>query len=157
MDYQEIDEEKEYKVYPQRFQVSILFALGQMMTSVLMNTLNPIAAELSFIYGYEPYIINLGIQKPLLRRTPLHINAPHIHVSSCLRYRYFWHPCWHHSWLSTRNSRSFFQTLGELWVLACARWPGTGGYRTTFYNELPGKNISKLVSCQQTSTSYLIT
>jgi FLVCR family feline leukemia virus subgroup C receptor-related protein len=52
MEYQAIDEGKEYKVYPTRFLVSGLFGLIQMMTSVLMNTLNPIASELSIIYDY---------------------------------------------------------------------------------------------------------
>ena len=31
-----------------------------MMTSVLMNTINPIAAALSIIYGYPPLMINLA-------------------------------------------------------------------------------------------------
>lgn len=60
MEYQAIDEDKEYKVYPTRFLVSTLFALVQMMTSVLMNTLNPIASELAIVYSYEPIIVNLG-------------------------------------------------------------------------------------------------
>lgn len=60
MEYQAIDEEKEYKVYPTRFLVSTLFGLVQMMTSVLMNTLNPIASELAIVYSYEPIVINLG-------------------------------------------------------------------------------------------------
>jgi hypothetical protein len=37
----------DFKVYPTRFLVVILFALVQMMTSVLMNTLTPVAAYLS--------------------------------------------------------------------------------------------------------------
>lgn len=32
-----------------------------MMTSVLANTLGPIASELSVIYDEEPIVINLGI------------------------------------------------------------------------------------------------
>ena len=60
MEYEAIDESKEYNVYPARFLVSTLFGLVQMMTSVLMNTLNPIASELSIVYNYEPIIINLG-------------------------------------------------------------------------------------------------
>lgn len=41
----------DFKVYPQRFLVTTLFGLVQMMTSVLMNTLTPIAAYLSIIYN----------------------------------------------------------------------------------------------------------
>lgn len=37
-----------------------LFGLVQMMASILMNTINPIAAGLSVIYGYPPIMINLA-------------------------------------------------------------------------------------------------
>lgn len=55
-----VDQEAQYPVYPQRFVVTGLFGLIQMMTSILMNTINPIAAALSVIYGYQPFAINLG-------------------------------------------------------------------------------------------------
>lgn len=37
-----------------------LFVGAQLMTSVLMNTMSPIAYELSRIYDYSPLLINLG-------------------------------------------------------------------------------------------------
>ncbi len=40
----------QYKVYPYRYAVVILFALIQLMTSVLLSTLNPIAEYLTEIY-----------------------------------------------------------------------------------------------------------
>lgn len=49
MDYQTL-QDAQYPVYPQRFLVTGLFGLIQMMTSILMNTINPIAAALSVIY-----------------------------------------------------------------------------------------------------------
>ena len=59
MSYKDIDEEQ-YPVYPKRFLVTGLFGLIQMMTSILMNTINPIASDLSVVYGYSPIIINLS-------------------------------------------------------------------------------------------------
>jgi MFS transporter, FLVCR family, feline leukemia virus subgroup C receptor-related protein len=50
----------DFKVYPTRFLVVILFAFIQMMTSVLMNTLTPVAAYLSEIYNEDPVVVNLG-------------------------------------------------------------------------------------------------
>ena len=47
-------------MYPQRFLVTTLYSLGQMMTSVLMSTINPIAADLSIVYQYSPIVINLS-------------------------------------------------------------------------------------------------
>ena len=61
MDYQVLkDQEPQYPVYPSRFLVTGLFGLIQMMTSILMNTINPIAAALAVIYDYQPFAINLG-------------------------------------------------------------------------------------------------
>jgi FLVCR family feline leukemia virus subgroup C receptor-related protein len=40
--------------------VVTLFAFAQMMTSIGMNTLNPIATLLSEIYDYSTFTINLG-------------------------------------------------------------------------------------------------
>mgnify|MGYP000494066624 CR=1 FL=1 len=42
--------ESEFRLYNKRYLIVILFALSQFMTSVLLNTLNPIAAYLSIIY-----------------------------------------------------------------------------------------------------------
>lgn len=47
-------------MYPARFRVVGLFILVQMMTSVLLNTLTPIAAYLSDIYNQDSVIVNLG-------------------------------------------------------------------------------------------------
>ena len=52
--------EPEFKMYRSRFLVVGLFMLVQMMTSVLMNTLTPIASYLTVVYGYGPVVINLG-------------------------------------------------------------------------------------------------
>ena len=60
MSYHSLDDELQYPVYPQRFVVTGLFGLIQMMTSVLMNTINPIASYLSLVYGYPSIVINLG-------------------------------------------------------------------------------------------------
>lgn len=43
-----------------RFLVVILYAFAQAMTSIGMNTLNPIATLLSEIYGEPVSVINLG-------------------------------------------------------------------------------------------------
>lgn len=51
---------QEYKLYPKRFLVVALFALSQFMISVLLNTLNPIAAFLCEIYDQDPVVVNLG-------------------------------------------------------------------------------------------------
>ena len=59
MSYQVLDEHQ-YPVYPQRFLVTGLFGMIQMMTSILMNTINPIASDLTVIYGYSPIVINLS-------------------------------------------------------------------------------------------------
>lgn len=47
-------------MYPKRFLVTGLFALAQLMISVLLNTLNPIAAYLTVIYDQHPVTVNLG-------------------------------------------------------------------------------------------------
>ena len=54
------DIDSEFKVYPKRFLVVTLFALSQFMISVLLNTLNPIAAYLCDIYDQHPVVVNLG-------------------------------------------------------------------------------------------------
>lgn len=54
------NEENEFKVYPKRFLVVILFALSQFTISVLLNTLNPIAVALTLIYDQSSTIVNLG-------------------------------------------------------------------------------------------------
>lgn len=59
MNYNEIVE-PEFKMYRSRFLVVGLFTLVQMMTSILLNTLTPIASLLTVVYGYGPVIINLG-------------------------------------------------------------------------------------------------
>lgn len=59
MSYKPIDSDSQYPVYPQRFLVTGLFGCVQMMTSVLMNTVNPIASDVSIIYGQAPIVINL--------------------------------------------------------------------------------------------------
>jgi MFS transporter, FLVCR family, feline leukemia virus subgroup C receptor-related protein len=59
MDYKTLPSQ-EFKVYPYRFVVVGLFALIQMMTSVLLATLNPIAEYLTEVYDQEPIVINLG-------------------------------------------------------------------------------------------------
>lgn len=46
----ETDMLDEFKVYPKRFLIVILFALSQFMISVLLNTLTPIASSLRIIY-----------------------------------------------------------------------------------------------------------
>lgn len=53
-------QEPEFKVYPKRFLVSGLFALSQLMISVVLNTLNPIAAYLTDIYDQHSVTVNLG-------------------------------------------------------------------------------------------------
>jgi hypothetical protein len=45
------DDLEEFKLYPKRFLVVILFGLSQFTISVLLNTLNPIAAYLCTIYN----------------------------------------------------------------------------------------------------------
>lgn len=47
-------------MYPKRHVIVLLFSLAQMMTSILINTLTPIAKYLESIYGQDPLIINLG-------------------------------------------------------------------------------------------------
>jgi MFS transporter, FLVCR family, feline leukemia virus subgroup C receptor-related protein len=59
MDYKEISE-PEFKMYGSRHAVVGMFALVQMMTSILLNTLTPIASYLTEVYGYDPVVINLG-------------------------------------------------------------------------------------------------
>ncbi len=49
-----------YKVYPYRYIVVVMFALVQMMTSVLLATLNPIAKFLTEIYDQQSLTVNLG-------------------------------------------------------------------------------------------------
>lgn len=49
-----------FKLYPKRFVVVTLFSLVQMMTSVLINTLTPIAKSLQTLYGQDPIIVNSG-------------------------------------------------------------------------------------------------
>lgn len=51
MSYKPIDADSQYPVYPQRFLVTGLFGCVQMMTSVLMNTVNPVASDLTIIYN----------------------------------------------------------------------------------------------------------
>lgn len=60
MDYKPIDEVVQYPVSPQRFVVTGLFGLIQMMSSVLLNTVNPIASDLSTIYNETPIVVNLS-------------------------------------------------------------------------------------------------
>lgn len=47
-------------MYPRRFSVAILFGLAQFTISVLLNTLNPIAAYLCTIYNQTSSVVNLG-------------------------------------------------------------------------------------------------
>ena len=54
------DTDSEFVVYPKRFLVVVLFGLSQFMISVLLNTLNPIAAYLCDIYDQQPVVVNLG-------------------------------------------------------------------------------------------------
>lgn len=54
------DADEEFKVYPKRFLVVILFAFSQFTISVLLNTLNPIAAYLCTIYDQTSTVVNLG-------------------------------------------------------------------------------------------------
>lgn len=54
------DAVEEFKVYPKRFLVVILFAFSQFTISVLLNTLNPIAAYLCTIYDQTSTVVNLG-------------------------------------------------------------------------------------------------
>ena len=49
-----------HKLYPARFLVVILFAFIQLMTSCLLNTLTPIAADLAIIYEESTVIATLG-------------------------------------------------------------------------------------------------
>ena len=51
---------QQYKVYPYRYAVVMLFALIQLMTSVLLSTLNPVAEYLTEIYDQQPIVVNLG-------------------------------------------------------------------------------------------------
>jgi len=53
-------EHEQFKVYPKRFLIVFLFSLIQMMTSVLLNTLTPIASYLVIIYDQNPVVVNLG-------------------------------------------------------------------------------------------------
>lgn len=50
----------QYKVYGYRYVVTGLFGLIQLMTSVLLATLNPIAKYLTVIYDQSPAVVNLG-------------------------------------------------------------------------------------------------
>ena len=52
--------QSDFKVYPKRYLVVVLFALVQMMTSILLNTLTPIASYLSEIYDQDTVVVNLG-------------------------------------------------------------------------------------------------
>ena len=47
-------------MYPQRFLVTGLFGLAQLMISVVLNTLNPIAAYLTDLYNQDSVVVNLG-------------------------------------------------------------------------------------------------
>ncbi len=50
----------EYVMYPQRYLVVTLFGMAQLMISVLLNTITPIAAFLAIIYDQDPVVVNLG-------------------------------------------------------------------------------------------------
>jgi FLVCR family feline leukemia virus subgroup C receptor-related protein len=50
----------EFKMYPRRYLIVVLFSLAQMMTSILINTLTPIAKYLEYIYDMDPLVINSG-------------------------------------------------------------------------------------------------
>jgi FLVCR family feline leukemia virus subgroup C receptor-related protein len=50
----------EFQVYPKRYLVVFLFSLAQLMTSVLINTLTPIAKFLEIIYDQDPLVVNSG-------------------------------------------------------------------------------------------------
>jgi len=50
----------EFRVYPKRFVIVFLFSLAQLMTSVLINTLTPIARYLEIIYDQNPLVVNSG-------------------------------------------------------------------------------------------------
>ena len=52
--------DKPYKLYPSRFLVVGLFALIQLMSSCLLNTLTPIAADLAIIYNESSVVATLG-------------------------------------------------------------------------------------------------
>lgn len=56
----EIDTSEDFILYKKRFFVVFLFAFSQLMISVLLNTLNPIAAFLCIIYHQDPVVVNLG-------------------------------------------------------------------------------------------------
>lgn len=47
-------------MYPKRYLIVFLFSLAQMMTSVLINTLTPIAKYLETIYAQDPLVVNSG-------------------------------------------------------------------------------------------------
>ena len=51
---------EEFIMYPKRYLVVTLFAFSQFMISVLLNTLNPIAAYLCDIYQQDSVVVNLG-------------------------------------------------------------------------------------------------
>ena len=50
----------EYLVYPKRFFVVAVFSLAQMMISILVNTITPIAAYLTNIYDETTVVANLS-------------------------------------------------------------------------------------------------
>ncbi len=50
----------EFKLYPKRYMVVVLFGFAQFTISVLLNTLNPIAAYLCTMYDQTSFIVNLG-------------------------------------------------------------------------------------------------
>lgn len=52
--------EGQFVVYPKRFFIVGIFALCQMMISILVNTMTPIAAYLTQIYNESAVVVNLG-------------------------------------------------------------------------------------------------
>lgn len=50
----------EYTLYPKRFFIVAIFSLSQMMISILVNTITPIAAYLTQIYDQTTLVVNLG-------------------------------------------------------------------------------------------------
>lgn len=48
-----MEADNEFKLYPMRYVIVIMFAFAQFMVSVVLNTLNPIAAYLRIIYNQD--------------------------------------------------------------------------------------------------------
>ena len=51
---------EEFILYPKRFFVVGIFSFAQMMISILVNSLTPIAAYLTEIYDQSVIVVNLG-------------------------------------------------------------------------------------------------